>query len=322
MRTTTARKYVFTSPRLRGEVDFRAQRESRVRGCCQAITLDPNETPPHPYPLPARGERERAALAFTAAIFFLLGPTMARADTVQLYAAGSLKAALADVAKAFEAKTGDKVEAKYGSSGLLKNEIAAGAAAQVFASANMEHPQALHDAGKSGPVVRFARNKMCALANPLLKVNSGNLLARMLDPEVKLGISTPKADPSGDYAIEVFRKAEAVKPGAQAALVKKARRLTGSATSAAPPPGRLVYGWLIADGKADIFLTYRTNALAAQKQNPGQQIVALPDNLSVGADYGLTVIDGAPPVAQAFANFIVSPEGEAILASYGFAPGN
>ena len=50
---------------------------------------------------------------------------MARADTVQLYAAGSLKAALADVAKAFEAKTGDKVEAKYGPSGLLKNEIAA-----------------------------------------------------------------------------------------------------------------------------------------------------------------------------------------------------
>ena len=275
-----------------------------------------------------RNEREcdtvmlKCSLAIAALCILPTMSTSARADTVQLYAAGSLKAALADVAKAFEAKTGDKVEAKFGPSGLLKNEIAAGAAAQVFASANMAHPQALHDAGKSGPVVRFARNKLCALAHPLLKVNSGSLLARMLDPEVKLGISTPKADPSGDYAIEVFRKAEAVKPGAQAALAKKARQLTGGATSAAPPPGRLVYGWLIAEGKADIFLTYCTNALAAQKQNPGQQIVALPDNLSVGANYGLTVIDGAPPAAQRFANFIVSPEGEAVLASYGFAPGN
>ena len=78
----------------------------------------------------------------------------------------------------------------------------------------------------------------------------------------------------------------------------------------------------MAEGKADIFLTYCTNARAAQKQYPGQQIIELPDDLSVGADYGLTVIDGAPPAAQSFANFIVSPDGEAILSGYGFAPGN
>ena len=256
-----------------------------------------------------------------AVVLVALFPTMALADTVQLYAAGSLRGALTDVAKAFEAKTGNKVEAKFGPSGALKNEIAGGANAQVFASANMEHPQALHDAGKSGPVVRFARNRMCALANPLLKVDGENLLERMLDPLVKLGISTPKADPSGDYAIEIFRKAEAIKPGARAELEKKAHQLTGSPTSAAPPAGRLVYGWLIAEGKADIFLTYCTNARAAQKQYPGQQIIELPDDLSVGADYGLTVIDGAPPAAQSFANFIVSPDGEAILSGYGFAAG-
>jgi molybdenum ABC transporter molybdate-binding protein len=167
---------------------------------------------------------------------------MALADPVQLYAAGSLKEALTDVAKAFEAKTGGKIEMKFGPSGALKNDIAGGGKAQVFASANMEHPQALHDAGKSGPVVRFARNKMCALAHPLLKVDSSNLLERMLDPAVKVGISTPKADPSGDYAIAIFHKADAVKPGARAELEKKARQLTGSPTSAAPPEGRLVYG--------------------------------------------------------------------------------
>jgi molybdate transport system substrate-binding protein len=246
---------------------------------------------------------------------------MALADTVQLYAAGSLRGALTDVAQAFEAKTGNKVETKFGPSGTLKNEIAGGANAQLFASANMAHPQALHDAGKSGPVIRFARNKMCALANPLLKVDSSNLLERMLDPLVKLGISTPKADPSGDYAIEIFRKAEAIKPGARAALEKKALQLTSGPTSAAPPAGLPVYGWLIAEGKADIFLTYCTNARAAQKHNSGQQIVELPDDLSVGADYGLTVIEGAPAAAQSFANFIVSPDGEAILSSYGFAAG-
>jgi len=269
---------------------------------------------------PRAGERKWRAILI--GLILALAPTMAFADPVRLYAAGSLRGALTDIAKAFEAKTGTAVEAKFGPSGTLKDEIAGGAPAQVFASANMEHPRALHDAGKSGPVVRFARNKMCALANPLLKVDSSNLLARMLDPEVKLGTSTPKADPSGDYALDVFGKAEAVKKGARETLTKKAHQLTGGADSPVPPAGRQLYGWLIAERRADIFLTYCTNAVAARKQNPGQQVVDLPAELSVGADYGLTVIDGTPPIAQALANFIVAPDGEAILASYGFAPGN
>jgi hypothetical protein len=44
---------------------------------------------------------------------------------------------------------------KYGPSGLLKDDILSGANAHVFASANMQHPEALHDQKRSGPVVRF-----------------------------------------------------------------------------------------------------------------------------------------------------------------------
>src|SRR6185312_14861506 len=101
-------------------------------------------------------------------------------------------------------------------------------------------------------------------------------------------------------------RAEKIKPGAQAALDKKALQLTGSPSSAAPPAGCAVYGWHVAEGRADIFLTYCTNALAAQKEDSRQQIVALPDNLTVGADYGLTVMLGASSSAQQFAKFIMS----------------
>jgi ABC-type molybdate transport system substrate-binding protein len=251
------------------------------------------------------------------ALLAMTGPSAA--ETVQLYAAGSLKAALTDVAKAYEAKSGNKVEGKYGPSGLLKNEIAGGAKADVFASANMEHPQALHNAKKSGPVLLFTRNRLCALARPGLDVASSSLLDRMLDPQIKLGTSTPKADPSGDYAWEVFRRAETIKPGASATLENKALQLTGGPTSPPPPQGRSVYGELIAQGTADIFLAYCTSALVAQRENPAQQIVQLPDALRVGADYGLTVINGARPSAYRFALFILSSEGQRILAKHGFA---
>jgi molybdenum ABC transporter molybdate-binding protein len=246
---------------------------------------------------------------------------MAHADTVTLFAAGSLTGALTEVARAYEAKSSHKVATKFGPSGLLKKEIADGAKADVFASANMEHPQALFEDGTGGPVLRFARNKLCALVKPGLDVSSDTLLTRMLDPKIKLGTSTPKADPSGDYAFEVFAKAESIKPGAKAALEKKALMLTGAKGSAAPPTGRIAYGWHVAEGRADIFLTYCTNALEAQKQYPGQQRVQLPAQLAVGADYGLTVLNGAVPAAKGFADYIVSAEGQGILARYGFAPG-
>jgi molybdenum ABC transporter molybdate-binding protein len=241
------------------------------------------------------------------------------AESVSLYAAGSLKAALTGVAAAFEAATANTVRTKFGPSGLLREEIAGGAAAHVFASANMEHPQSLHDAGKSGPVTMFTRNTLCALVRPGLNVNPDTLLAALLDPTIRIGISTPKTDPSGDYAFAVFARAERLRPGARAALEAKALKLTGAAASAKPPDGQVVYGWHVAERRADLFLTYRTNALEARRQYPGQQIVALPDALAVGADYGLTVIDGAPAAAQEFAAFIMSAGGQAILAQHGFA---
>jgi ABC-type molybdate transport system substrate-binding protein len=239
-------------------------------------------------------------------------------DTILLHAAGSLRGALTDVSNAYETSTGNTVVAKYGPSGLLRDEIAAGAKAEVFASANMDHPMALARAGKAGAVALFTRNRLCALVRPGLAVTPETLLERMLDSAVKLGTSTPKADPSGDYAFEVFRKADVLKPGATDALVAKALTLTGGPDSPAPPPGRNLYGVLVANGQADIFLTYCTGAIVAQRENPGQQLVALPASLAVGADYGMTVINGASPNAERFAAFILSPEAQGILAKHGF----
>ena len=243
-------------------------------------------------------------------------------DPVLLHAAGSLRGALTEIAQAFEKSSSLKVQAKFGPSGLLRDEIAAGGRAEVFASANMEHPQALAAAKRSGPVVLFARNRLCALVRPGLSVTSDTLLERMLDPQVKFATSTPKADPSGDYAFEAFRKAEAVRPNARTVLEAKALQLTGGPASAAPPGGRSAYGWHIAEGRADIFLAYCTAARDAAKENPGLQTIALPDAFAVAADYGLTVMADASAGGYQFAMFILSSEGQRILAAHGFSAPN
>jgi molybdate transport system substrate-binding protein len=51
-------------------------------------------------------------------------------------------------------------------------------------------------------------------------------------------------------------------------------------------------------------------------------MIALTDALAVSADYGLTVMADASLGAYRFALFILSPEGQRILASYGFSAPN
>jgi molybdate transport system substrate-binding protein len=237
-------------------------------------------------------------------------------EPIRLYAAGSLRLALTEVAKSFQAATGTPVAPTFGASGLLRERIEKGEPAEVFASADMGHPQKLAAAGRAGEVRLFTRNRLCALAAPGVSVSSETLLERMLDPKVKLGTSTPKADPSGDYAWQLFEKS-----GSFDVLSKKALKLVGGPDSPQAPAGRSVYAMLVGEGKADIFLTYCTNAIAANAENGALRMVQIPPALAVGADYGLTVLKGARAEAQSLAQYILSAPAQSILSKYGFSPG-
>ena len=130
----------------------------------------------------------------------------------------------------------------------------------------MAHPGGLMAAGWGGPVALFARNRLCALAQPDVAASSASLLEVMLAPDVRLGTSTPKADPSGDYAWQVLEKAEALRPGSFGTLDAKALQLTGGPDSAKAPEGRNTYGWVMEQDQTNVFLTYCTNAVLAQKR--------------------------------------------------------
>lgn len=67
-----------------------------------------------------------------------------------------------------------------------------------------------------------------------------------------------------------------------------------------------------------MFLTYCTNAVLARKEVHDLKIVKIAEALSVGANYGLLVRDGASDEAWRLAMYILSPEGQDTLGKYGF----
>lgn len=260
------------------------------------------------------------AMALGIAVAIAAGSATQAADPVRLLAAGSLRAALTEVADAWALESNGAVSADFAPSGLLRDRILGGEAADVFASANLDHPQAIA-AQRGGEVHAFARNTLCALAQPGLAVEGETLLEAMLRAEVRVGTSTPLADPSGDYAFELFDRAEALSAGAASALKAKALQLTGGPDSAPAPQGRNLYAWVMQEDRADLFLTYCTNAVLAVAEAPELRIIQIPDTLNVGAEYGLIVLSDTEE-ARGFAAFILSAEGQAILARFGFgSPG-
>lgn len=160
---------------------------------------------------------------------------------------------------------------------------------------------------------------MCALVQGGVRVDPGSLLDVLLLPAVRLATSTPRSDPSGDYAWRLFERAEKLKPGAFATLSGKANQLVGGPQSAATPAGRSAYGYWMEQKAADVFLTYCTNAVQAMREVAGLRVLEVPPLLAVEAVYGVTLMQDANAAGRAFRDFLLSPAGQAILAAQGFS---
>jgi molybdate transport system substrate-binding protein len=274
------------------------------------------------------------AFVLSAALLLAGGNLALAADTpppppLVVYAAGSMTGALGAMLKAYTAESGRRVELKVGPAGLMLDRIEAGETADVFVSANMEHPERLTAEHKSTATVVFARNSVCLAARPSLGMTSANLLDRLLDPKVRIGTSTPKADPGGDYAWALFNRAGQVRPGAAETLKAKAQQVVGGKVEAPPPkaqaqaaaPANALAG--LDRYKVDVMIGYCSSH--DTRPDPSVAHVALPPELAIPVDYGMTALTTSPDparreAADRLALYLMSPKAQAMMIPYGFVP--
>lgn len=240
----------------------------------------------------------------------------AHAANPTLFAAGSLRGAFTALIDRFAADTGIRFDPTYGPSGALRETIEKGQVPDVFASANLEHPQALAQQGILKNVATFATNHLCLLAAPGASIDKAHLLDTMLDPKLRLATSTPMIDPAGDYTWALFRKAEQQHPGAYAVLDRKANKLLGQPGSDGKSLGVLD---VLERTKTDLVIAYCSYGELALKTVPGSTWAAFPPELDVPSEYGLGLSARSDRRAEQFQQFLLGPDGVAILRKYGFS---
>lgn len=244
----------------------------------------------------------------------------ARAEAITLYAAGSLKTVLSEILSGYEQHHDIRIDSHFAPSGMLYKAIEGGDDVDLFISANMTHPQSLKEQGWGTSVTLLTRNQLCAIAQADIDLTTDNFLETLLRDDIQLGTSTPIHDPSGDYAWQMFDKAENLRPGSFKILSAKAQKLTGGPETQKPPESRNPYAWVMQQQNVDVFLTYCTNAKLAQSELPELQIINLPAALTVGADYGLILQQNASKITQDLATYLRSTEAQSLLSNYGFRP--
>jgi molybdate transport system substrate-binding protein len=235
-------------------------------------------------------------------------PPAAAEDTITVFAAASLRNALDDVDAAFSKASGIKVTASYAASSALAKQIAQGAPAAVFLSANIKWMDFLEQQKliKPGTRVNLLSNSLVLIApvsSKLDHVDIGqNFDIAKLAGDGRIAVADTKAVPAGLYA-----KAALTALGAwKAAEPKLAQAENVRAT--------LAY---VARGETPLGIVYSTDA----KIEPKVKIIGVfPANSHPPITYpvGITT-DAKGETATRYLAFLRTNEAKAIFEKYGFS---
>ena len=170
-------------------------------------------------PLPAAPLR-RALIAALAA-FALAGPAAAQSPTPVIAAAADLQFALAEIAAAYTAETGETVRLTFGSTGNFARQIRAGAPFEVYMAADQKFIAELHREGftrDSGDLYALGRVALMLPQGSPLEMDGtlADLAAALADGRLnRFAIANPEHAPYGMRAQEALQSAgiwEAIQP--------------------------------------------------------------------------------------------------------------
>ena len=245
--------------------------------------------------------------------------TLARAESVEIFSAGSLRGVVTELSKEMAADYNIEVRPTFGGSGSLRERIEKGEKPDLLLSADLGSPRKLEAQGRTVvPTAAIARNRMCIVSRRSAGVTASNLIDRMLKREVRLKTSTPIADPAGDYAWAIFDRVDAIRPGDGTKLKEKAQTTMNLTATALTPTGSAAAA-LFAAKQIDMSITYCSASSGLTTELPELTSLEVPPRLDPHPVYGAAVLS-AKPEAMRVVLFLLSEKGQALIANQGLLP--
>jgi molybdate transport system substrate-binding protein len=232
-------------------------------------------------------------------------PPVARAETVRVACAISLKEAMTEVAAAYKAEGRGEVQFTFGSSGQLQAQIEYGAPLDLFISAAHEQVDQLIEAKRADRLSKrlVAGNELVLIVPAATKSAPASIKDLSNASYRRVAVGEPKSVPAGKYAMQLLHAA-----GLDETL-----------------KGRLVYGANVRQvldyverGEVDAGIVYATDAqesrdrvrVAARADPKSHDPIEYPAVLIVDSSRRKDAVD--------FLDYLQTRKARDILASHGF----
>ena len=252
------------------------------------------------------GRRLFATLALLLLAFAAV-PRAAQAEDVLVFAAASLKNALDEAAKAYEAQTGNKIVISYAGTPQLVKQLEQGAPADIFFSADMEWMEwaAGKDLVKKESQTVLLGNRIVLVApagSPAqLKIEKGFDLSGALAGG-KLAMANTDSVPAGKYG-----KAALQSLGVWESVAQSVAQAENVRTALA----------FVALGEAPLGIVYATDAKADSKV---RIVDIFPEDSHPAIKYPLALTThSTKQAARDFFAYLISPKARDFFVKQGFA---
>ena len=229
-----------------------------------------------------------------------------------IFTAASLTDAFKEMGANLEqANPGTKVLFNFAGSPTLRTQLAQGARADVFASADEPNMQGAQKEGSIASEPRiFVRNQLVAIvpaANPAQVMR----LQDLAKSGVKL-VLTNKEVPVGNYSRQALTKMSQDAAFGAEFTTRVLANLVSEETNVKQVVAKVQLG------EADAGIVYSSDVTPAVRG--AVQVLAIPESFNVTARYPIAVVREAPNAAgaRAFVDYVLSPAGQAILTKHGF----
>ena len=226
-----------------------------------------------------------------------------------VFAAASLRDAFGAVGTMFEREhPGVTVRFSFAGTQELRTQLELGARADLLASADEQHMDALRSAGLVGPPRLFAHNELVLVVSR----EAAATLRSLADlPDARRVVIGAPNVPVGRYTLMLLQRAE------EQLGRDFDERVLARVVSRELNVRQVLHK--VSIGEADAGFVYRSDARSA---GDSVSVVELPSSSRVVAAYPIAVSAHAaqPELAQAFVALLLSPAGQEALTAAGFMP--
>ncbi|MFN4342994.1 MAG: molybdate ABC transporter substrate-binding protein [Azonexus sp.] len=232
----------------------------------------------------------------------------AHAESLLIFAGAATVPPTTDAAKAFEKKTGVKVNVVFGGSGYVLSQMKLAKQGDLYFPGSSDYMEI----AKRGGDVLPATEKIIVYVVPAINVQKGNPhrikgLKDLLKPGLRVAIANPEGVCVGAYAVEIFEKELTREEREQ--LKANIKNYTGSceqtATAISLKLADAVVGWRV-----------------FQYWDPERiETIPLPQEQIPRIGYipiAISKFSKQPKLAQQFIDFVTGKEGQAIFAKYSY----